>query len=219
MFSNSVTFSWANIPQLFILLPKGSVDENGQPHGRGTLYFQSGDRFEGKFKHGNKHGKGCFYFEDGSILQGGFVDDAISGTGVYTFPDGSYMVGSYTDGDLNGLVEEFYANGKRQSKAFYTNNTRTGVVYNFDEYGSCLFGKVNNEGQLSGDDIAYVYPDKETSLKGRFKVYNIIHGRYHVIVAKPKLYIRYSKQTKFKDKKFEHANSGLVLYGGEICNI
>ena len=152
---------------------KGSVDESGQPHGRGTLYFQSGDRFEGKFKHGNKHGKGCFYFEDGSILQGGFVDDAISGTGVYTFPDRSYMVGSYTDGDLNGLVEEFYANCKRQSKAFYTDNTRTGVVYHFDEYGSCLFGKVNNEGQLSGHDIAYVYPDKETSLIGRFKVYAI----------------------------------------------
>lgn len=147
----------------------GSVDENGQPHGRGTLYFQSGDRFEGKFKRGNKQGKGCFYFEDGSTLQGVFVDDAVTGTGVYTFADGSCMVGCYTDGNLNGLVKEFYANGKLQSKAFYINNRKNGFVYYFDEYGSCLFGKVNNEGQLSGDGIAYVYPDKQTSLIGKFK--------------------------------------------------
>ena len=163
----SVTFSWSNIPheQLFVLLPKDQLMKVDNRMVVEPFIFKV------------EHGKGCFYFEDGSILQGGFVDDAISGTGVYTFPDRSYMVGSYTDGDLNGLVEEFYANCKRQSKAFYTDNTRTGVVYHFDEYGSCLFGKVNNEGQLSGHDIAYVYPDKETSLIGRFKVY-AIHINY-----------------------------------------
>ena len=35
---------------------------------------------------------------------------------------------------------------------------------------ACTFGLVDENGLLSGNEIAYVYPDKETALKGRFQV-------------------------------------------------
>ena len=99
-----------------------------------------------------------------------YIDDLISGTGTYIFPNGEYMVGNYIAGDLNGLVQEFYASGQVKSLGQYKDNTRTGVVYHFDEYGGCTFGKVNDKGDISGSYIAYVYPDKQTSLIGTFIV-------------------------------------------------
>ena len=38
------------------------------------------------------------------------------------------------------------------------------------QFGGYLFGKVNEDGELSGNDCIYVYPDGETALRGRFKV-------------------------------------------------
>jgi hypothetical protein len=43
----------------------GSRDSVGKPHGRGTLMWETDDRFEGRFINGIKHGRGCYYFADG----------------------------------------------------------------------------------------------------------------------------------------------------------
>jgi len=85
----------------------GQSTADGLPNGRGTIVFESGDRFEGRFSLGKKCGRGTFYFCDGSSLSGIFKDDALNGKGLYTYEDGSCLVGTYTDGELNGPAEEF----------------------------------------------------------------------------------------------------------------
>lgn len=38
------------------------------------------------------------------------------------------------------------------------------------QFGATLFGLVDENGILTGDDVTYVYPDNETALRGRFQV-------------------------------------------------
>ena len=47
------------------------------------------------------------------------------------------------------------------------------------EGGGHLHGKVNSEGLISGDNIAYIYPDGETALLGKFEDRVMIEARQH----------------------------------------
>ena len=46
---------------------------DGNPHGRGVLYFANGDLYEVDFVDGNPSGKGIFYFANGDRYEGDFV--------------------------------------------------------------------------------------------------------------------------------------------------
>jgi len=150
---------------------EGSVNDKGEPHGRGTLFFDKSrdNKFQGRFVEGVKHGRGCFYFADGSSLEGNFQNDSLQGKGLYTFEDGSYSVGHYVDGELNGQAEEFDSNHRLTFKGSYKENVRTGLCHFYDENGGHLFGCVDKEGKISGKDFVYSYPDGATFLKGIFK--------------------------------------------------
>jgi len=150
---------------------EGQTNSLGQPHGRGTLYFDAErkDRFHGHFKDGVKEGKGCFYFSDGSTLSGTFQDGCLHGTGHYLFEDGSSMVGTYENGELNGPSKEYDGNGKMTFMGQYKNNVRCGLCHFYFEFGGRIFGVVDKEGKLTGKDIVYVYPDEKIFLKGNFQ--------------------------------------------------
>ncbi|XP_065829174.1 histone-lysine N-methyltransferase SETD7-like [Oscarella lobularis] len=146
----------------------GSVDGSEKPHGRGTLTWKSGDRFEGRFKHGEKEGKGCFYFSDGSSLGGTFSADELFGKGIYVFDDGSWQEGQYVHGELNGLVKEFDNLGNLTFTGNYVENCRHGLCTFYDPYGGTLNGVVDEEGSLTGDSITYWYPGCELGIRGKF---------------------------------------------------
>ena len=44
-------------------------------HGKGIIYFNSGDKYDGEFKDYSKNGKGIFYFNNGDKYDGGYKDD------------------------------------------------------------------------------------------------------------------------------------------------
>lgn len=150
---------------------EGQRDSDSNPHGRGTLYFNSDktERFEGHFKDGEKCGKGAFLFEDGSSLAGIFLDDCLQGTGKYTNEDGSYMCGDYINGELNGPSMHYDSDGRLNLRGVYKENMRVGIFHAYDKFGGHLFGVVDKLGAFTGNQIIYAYPDGETFLKGKFK--------------------------------------------------
>ncbi|KAG7517280.1 histone-lysine N-methyltransferase SETD7 isoform X1 [Solea senegalensis] len=158
-------------------LVEGPLDDDGQPHGQCTVTYSSSDRFEGNFIHGEKNGKGKFFFFDGSTLEGFYVDDALQGQGVYTYEDGGVLHGTYTDGELNGLAQEFDADGRLVFKGQYKDNSRCGPCWNYYPDGGCVCGEVNEDGEMSGGSIAYVYPDGRTALLGSFVDGELIEAR------------------------------------------
>eukprot|EP00112_Aurelia_sp_Birch-Aquarium-sp1_P009408 Seg2069.1 transcript_id=Seg2069.1/GoldUCD/mRNA.D3Y31 product="Histone-lysine N-methyltransferase SETD7" protein_id=Seg2069.1/GoldUCD/D3Y31 len=158
----------------------GQRDENGLPHGRGTSTMSRGDRFEGKFVHGKKHGKGSFYFEGGCSLTATFKYDDLNGQGTYIYQDGSSLVAAYVEGDLEGPSEEYDSNGTLRSKGGYKGNVRHGFWHFWDEFGGHFFGIVDKRGELSGNDITYVYPDGVTALKGTFMNSKLVEAKLAV---------------------------------------
>ncbi|KAM7111874.1 histone-lysine N-methyltransferase SETD7 [Ciconia maguari] len=147
---------------------EGHLDDDGLPHGFCTVTYSSTDRFEGNFVHGEKNGRGKFFFFDGSTLEGYYVDDALQGQGIYTYEDGVVLHGTYVDGELNGPAQEYDSDGRLIFKGQYKDNIRHGVCWIYYPDGGSLVGEVNEDGEMTGEKIAYVYPDGKTAYSGRF---------------------------------------------------
>jgi len=64
---------------------------HGQPHGRGTLYWDDGSRYEGVFHYGFVTPEGRFYFPDGDIYMGRLDKGRPVGSGVLMSPDGEVI--------------------------------------------------------------------------------------------------------------------------------
>ncbi|XP_015817332.3 histone-lysine N-methyltransferase SETD7 [Nothobranchius furzeri] len=162
---------------------EGPLDEDGQPHGFCTVTFSSGDHFEGHFTHGEKNGKGKFFFFDGSTLEGFYVDDALQGQGVYTCEDGSVLNGTYVDGELNGPAQEMNGEGCLVFRGQYKDNLRCGACWIYHPDGGCVFGEVNQDGEMTGDSVAYIYPDGRTALYGTFADGELLTARLATLVS------------------------------------
>ena len=157
----------------------GQRDAEGNPNGRGTLkWLQSSRRYEGRFRDGMKEGRGCFYFGDGSSLSGTFTSDELQGEGTYTYPDGRLMIAQYVNGELNGPFTEYSETGDVMVKGKHKEDRRSGFLQIFDEYGGILMGEVSRDtGELTGTEIAYVYPDKCSALLGQFSNGEMVSAR------------------------------------------
>ena len=147
----------------------GAIDENGSPHGRGTITFVDAEtRFEGRFINGEKTGRGCFYFPDGSSLTGLYISDMLEGRAVYKYSNGREMVAEYANGKLNGAFTEYDKNGNVAVRGNHKHDKRTGHVQIFDEFGAILWGKVDKNECFTGNKVTYVYPDLKCVLYGHF---------------------------------------------------
>ncbi|XP_047658038.1 histone-lysine N-methyltransferase SETD7 isoform X2 [Tachysurus fulvidraco] len=156
---------------------EGPLDDDELPHGFCTVTYSSSDRFEGHFVHGEKNGKGKFFFFDGSTLEGFYVDDALQGQGVYTYEDGGVLHGTYIDGDLNGPAQEFDPDEHLIFKGQYRDNIRCGVCWIYYPDRGCVVGDVNEDGEMTGKSVAYIYPDGRTALYGSFVDGELIEAR------------------------------------------
>ncbi|XP_028816123.1 histone-lysine N-methyltransferase SETD7 isoform X1 [Denticeps clupeoides] len=162
---------------------EGPLDEDELPHGFCTVTYSSSDRFEGHFVHGEKNGKGKFFFFDGSTLEGFYIDDALQGQGVYRYEDGGALHGTYVDGELNGPAQEYDPDSRLVFKGQYKDNIRCGLcwVYYSDRGG--VVGEVNEDGEMTGNHVAYVYPDCCTALYGTFVEGELIKGQLATLTS------------------------------------
>ena len=115
---------------------------------------------------------------------------------MYTYPDGSQMIAEYKRGVLDGAFTELDSSGEITVLGCHAEDRRTGFLQVFDEDGSVLMGNVDECGQLSGEDIAYVYPDKHNALLGTFNDGILVKARY-ATMEKP-LLPHLTKIPKFK---------------------
>ena len=157
----------------------GKRNADGLPHGRGTLkWIKSGNRFEGRFVDGSREGRGCFYFSDGSVLSGSYAGDQLDGETVYTHSDGSYLMAEYSNGEMEGPFCEHGPDGRLTATGLHRDGSRSGFLQTFDDFGGSVIGFVDTGGRLTGEEIAYVYPDKTTALIGQFEDGQLVEARY-----------------------------------------
>ena len=84
------TFSTINAPHLppHVIKTKhykngdkyvGEINEKEEPHGRGTMCWKNGRRYEGQWKNGKKHGQGVEYGANGAVdFSGEWTDDVLA---------------------------------------------------------------------------------------------------------------------------------------------
>ncbi|CAL8358696.1 unnamed protein product [Merluccius merluccius] len=162
---------------------EGPLDEDDQPHGVCTVIYSSSDRFEGHFIHGEKNGKGKFFFFDGSTLEGFYVDDALQGPGTYTYEDGGKLQGTYLGGELNGPAQEYDGGGRLVFRGQYRDNSRWGKCWLCYPDGGSVFGEVNVDGEMTGESMAYIYPNCQIALYGSFVEGEVISARLATLVS------------------------------------
>ena len=155
---------------------------NGQPNGKGKLYYDATDSkertyYEGDWKNGkrcgygtlewkdgskyvgdwdrdeNWTGKGKYYLANGDRYEGDFANNAITGYGIYYMSDGRRYEGYFKDGNYNGKGKFFWPNGDKYEGDF-VNTTITG-------YGTANFV----------DGRKYVGQWKDGKFHGKGKLY------------------------------------------------
>lgn len=127
------------------LLYEGEM-KDGKFHGRGTLYFNDGDKYIGQFEKDVFHGQGTIYYTNGNIYEGQFQDGVQHGNGTKYYANGDKYVGQFEYSNINGMGEYFYANGDRY-KGECKYGSRNG-------YGTLYFANGNKyEGHFEHDEF------------------------------------------------------------------
>ena len=124
-------------------------------------------------------------------IQSDFIEGQPNGTSIITYNDGSYAKANFRDGILQGYLTKFWCRFGNcdlfemkswriprhlQEISYYDNGIRVGIAYEFKIGGGFIVGQVDQFGNMTGKDIAYVYPDFETMLVGEFKNGDLVSG-------------------------------------------
>lgn len=147
---------------------KGYVSNStGDPFGYGTLFLNSGDKYEGEFSGGKMNGYGKFTWISGNSYEGFWVDNQQNGEGVYIYA-GEKRTGFFSEGTfIRGTVN--YPNGDKEEGSFsgFTSINTTLTKAN---------GEVLKLGFLDGSkgNGYTTYTGELYTLKGFFKNGNLI---------------------------------------------
>jgi len=117
-------------------LYKGEVNSKNEPHGYGTMWWATGDRYDGSWENGVYDGEGMYFFQNGMKHYGHFKNGEINGLGVryymekgiyfgewkngrnhgkgmFIWPDGEKYLGSFKDDEIEGLGVLTWLSGRK----------------------------------------------------------------------------------------------------------
>ena len=130
---------------------EGHLDHLGEPHGRGTVTWENGgkydgewvdgkanghgimnygngDRYEGGWKDGCRFGQGVHHFKDGGVYEGQWRNAAPDGQGKMTLKNGSHYEGSWKDGKWHGPGIVRPVNGGEWEGTFHMGKCTVGTL-------------------------------------------------------------------------------------------
>jgi len=158
-------------------------DQGGVIMGEGTLLYENKDTFQGIFKNGimNREGVLTRAEQHGTRIEGEWVNGLLQGEIRETLTNTGWIEGYYKDGVPHGFYREFgprYAgiNILRGMGRYYRGVLRGWCWKGMFENSGWLVGCVDNEGELTGDNIAYIYPDFKMAIKGKFEEGLLVEG-------------------------------------------
>ena len=151
----------------------GHVSKAGLPVGMATVVLSTGVHCYGNWRDGCREGVGKT-FGPGmecvgvNSVSGSYTGGVLEGVGKVETVDGLTLTGRFDRGYLEGLVI-----GRSFSDNFYIGEYHRGVAvgpcWRRLEGGGWLHGVVDKEGQFTGEDMMYIYPDLVTCLVGKFR--------------------------------------------------
>lgn len=91
----------------------GGVKDENIRHGKGTMTWPNGNRFEGEYFNDKKTGYGILYLNNNIKYEGEFENDMRNGSGTMTWPSGTIYVGNWKDNEKSGLGTQTEADGSK----------------------------------------------------------------------------------------------------------
>ena len=168
-----------------------TVFREGKPCGNGTITLADGTELWGSFRKGRREGRGSILggrLEKLGVrrIHGFYSNGVLEGNGRVEWEDGRILQGIFSNGFLTGLcIAKSNTGGNKLYIGEYRRGVPVGPVWRRLEGGGWLHGVVDMLGELTGDDIMYIYPDMITCLVGEFRKGVLISGResriHHVV--------------------------------------
>ena len=72
--------------------------EGGKRHGKDTMVYANGDKYEGDWKEDKRHGKGTFVYANGDKWEGDWKNGARRGKGTFVYANGAKYEGDSVNG-------------------------------------------------------------------------------------------------------------------------
>ena len=103
-----------------------------------------------------------------SYVEGTYQNNVLCGPGKITHLNGDVLCCIFGKGYVNGPTKLYDKSWFLKEVCWYHRNVPYGIVWKFLVGGGFLLGQVDTLGLLSGECIAFLYPDLRTSLYGSF---------------------------------------------------
>jgi len=117
--------------------------KNDKREGKGTMYYNNGEKYEGDWKNDINEGKGIYYFKSGNRYEGDFKNDKREGKGIYYGKNGDRYVGDYKNDKKEGKGIYYVKNGDRY-EGDYKNDKREGKGIYYGKNGNRYEGEYKN---------------------------------------------------------------------------
>lgn len=90
---------------------EGHLDSLGEPHGRGTVTWENGGKYDGEWVDGKANGHGIMNYGNGDKYKGGWKDGCRFGQGTHHFKDGGVYEGQWCNAAPDGQGKMTLKNG------------------------------------------------------------------------------------------------------------
>eukprot|EP00092_Neocalanus_flemingeri_P001183 GFUD01001260.1.p1 GENE.GFUD01001260.1~~GFUD01001260.1.p1 ORF type:complete len:494 (+),score=107.84 GFUD01001260.1:94-1575(+) len=151
----------------------GGKDADQECHGNGVLEYDEGTYLSGTWTHGKR--EGYFRFDTANknssinYMEGNYKDDELYGKVRIQLRDETWMEGFFKNSVLHGFCRYFDKQKQLTFIGMHRNGKPFGTCWKIMKGGGYVVGRVNEDGQLSGNEISYIFPDLETALVGTFE--------------------------------------------------
>ena len=150
----------------------GGKDADCECNGTGVMEYDDGTYLAGTWSHGKREGH--FKFDTShpkstiNYLEGVYKDDELCGKARVQLRDESWIEGYFKDSVLHGFCRYFDKEKHLTFIGMHRNGKPFGTCWKLIKGGGYIVGRVNEDGQLTGSDIAYLFPNIETAFVGQF---------------------------------------------------
>ena len=101
-------------------------------------------------------------------IEGNYKNNQLCGYGKITHLNGDILYCAFAKGLVTGPSKLYDKKCVLKEVGWYYRNVPYGVVWKFLRGGGFLLGQVDSLGTMSGESIAFLYPDLRTALYGSF---------------------------------------------------
>lgn len=152
------------------ILSSALTKEQKETRWHGELEME-GCKVWGDFQDGGREGRCRVTPSPGGRIawvEGDYRGDRLEGRAKVAFTDGEKLDGFFKEGVLHGFARFFDRKGRLRLLGHHRNGVMVGTCWKINRGGGCLVGRVDKHGALTGQKIAYIYPDFHTALIGLF---------------------------------------------------